>query len=179
MEVLPQQSKNTRQRQSPLITVLSLSASHCLSQTHTCMRGMLTLHSLCTCMLLVTPQYLGGKRSKLALSPYRALMIWPLDNSPAFSSTTYLHWPCPASHSKKKKRIQSTVNTLLCIFLHLMYYEKFPIISSLIKPDMSTQMGFPGSSVSKESVAQSVKNPPAMEEIQVQFLGREDPMEKG
>ena len=44
---------------------------------------------------------------------------------------------------------------------------------------MSTQMGFPGSSVSKESVAQSVKNPPAMEEIQVQFLGREDPMEKG
>ena len=60
-----------------------------------------------------------------------------------------------------------------------MYYEKFPIISSLIKPDMSTQMGFPGSSVSKESVAQSVKNPPAMEEIQVQFLGREDPMEKG
>ena len=28
-------------------------------------------------------------------------------------------------------------------------------------------------------IAQMVKNPPAMREIQVQFLGREDPLEKG
>ena len=28
-------------------------------------------------------------------------------------------------------------------------------------------------------VAQLVKNPPAMQEIPVQFLGREDPLEKG
>lgn len=96
VEVLPQQSKNTRQRQSPLITVLSLSASRSLSQTHTRRRA----YSPCTCILSGTPQYLGKKRSKLALSPYKALMIWPLDISPAFSSTTYLHWPCRASHSK-------------------------------------------------------------------------------
>lgn len=83
---------------------LSLSQSLSVSDTHT-HEGILTLHSLCTCILLVTPQYLGGKRSKLALSPYRALMIWPLDNSPAFSSTTYLHWPCPASHSGHCKHL--------------------------------------------------------------------------
>ena len=36
VEVLPQQSKNTRQRQSPLITVLSLSqpVALCLRHTH-------------------------------------------------------------------------------------------------------------------------------------------------
>ena len=28
-------------------------------------------------------------------------------------------------------------------------------------------------------VAQKVKNPPAMQETQVRFLGREDPLEKG
>ena len=28
-------------------------------------------------------------------------------------------------------------------------------------------------------IAQLVKNPPAMQEILVQFLGREDPLEKG
>ena len=28
-------------------------------------------------------------------------------------------------------------------------------------------------------VTQKVKNPPAMQEIPVQFLGREDPLEKG
>ena len=28
-------------------------------------------------------------------------------------------------------------------------------------------------------IVQSVKNPPAMQEIQVQLLGREDPLEKG
>ena len=32
-------------------------------------------------------------------------------------------------------------------------------------------MGFPGGSV--------VKNPPAMQEMQVHFLGQEDPLEKG
>lgn len=103
VEVLPQQSKNTRQRQSPLITVLSLSASRSLSQTHTRRRA----YSPCTCILSGTPQYLGKKRSKLALSPYKALMIWPLDISPAFSSTTYLHWPCRASHSKKTEEYRA------------------------------------------------------------------------
>ena len=29
------------------------------------------------------------------------------------------------------------------------------------------------------SIAQSVKNPPAMQETWVQFLGQEDPLEKG
>ena len=36
-----------------------------------------------------------------------------------------------------------------------------------------------GQSLDKSSpVAQLVKNPPAMQETQVQFLGREDPLEK-
>ena len=30
-----------------------------------------------------------------------------------------------------------------------------------------------------QSLAQLVKNPPALQEIPVQFLGREDPLEKG
>ena len=34
-------------------------------------------------------------------------------------------------------------------------------------------------SVEASLVAQTVKNLPAMQEIQVQFLGREDPLEKG
>ena len=78
-----------------------------LSDTHT-HEGILTLHSLCTCILSMAPQYLGGKRSKLALNPYKALMIWPLDISPDFSSTTYLHWPCPASHSEKTKEYRAS-----------------------------------------------------------------------
>ena len=48
-------------------------------------------------------------------------------------------------------------------------------------------MGFPDSSVGKESpgnsraslMAQLVKNPPAMQETWVGFLGWEDPLEKG
>ena len=32
---------------------------------------------------------------------------------------------------------------------------------------------------SQQGIAQLVKNPPAMQETLVQFLGREDPLEKG
>lgn len=79
-----------------------------LSQTHTRMR----VYSPCTHSALayfsMAPQYLRGKRSKPALNPYKALMIWPLDISPDFSSTTYLQWPCPASHSKKTKEYRAS-----------------------------------------------------------------------
>ena len=44
---------------------------------------------------------------------------------------------------------------------------------------MGTVVGRPLCSSWASLVAQLVKNPPAMQETPVQFLGKEDPLEKG
>jgi len=41
------------------------------------------------------------------------------------------------------------------------------------------RLGFPGNSAGKESACKKKKNLPAMQETPFQFLGPEDPLEKG
>ena len=49
-----------------------------------------------------------------------------------------------------------------------------------VKGQLADVLVFAGHMISGDfPVAQTVKNPPAMQETQVQFLGQEDPLEKG
>ena len=63
------------------------------------------------------------------------------------------------------------------------------IVSDSLQPHVLQHIRLPWSSLSQEFahtlvhwdslIAQLVKNPPAMQETPVQFLGQEDPLEKG
>ena len=53
--------------------------------------------------------------------------------------------------------------------------ERVGAISEDERPQNMRWLVFMGASL----IAQLVKNPPAMQETPVQFLGREDPLEKG
>ena len=61
-------------------------------------------------------------------------------------------------------------NTLLTQHWDLTFSEHSYVLVTLYTPSLQLQAS---------SVAQTVKNLPAMQETQVQFLGQEDPLEKG
>ena len=69
------------------------------------------------------------------------------------------------------------LNHVLCIGRQILFFFFFNFILFLMEGRFLTT-GLPGKSQAS-LVAQLVKSPPAMQEIPVQFLGQEDPLEKG
>ena len=95
--------------------------------------------------------------------------------------------PNPANHLKTSPNSSFSVKSLKCVTITLSQKKKKPLCFSCIHTVTTlTILLTPGMwlfppimQFSASLVAQLVKNPPAMQETLVQFLGWEDPLEKG